>query len=205
VQLLRQAPKPGPETHRGAGRFICDSCVELCNEVIHDEDGPSAPVASYRTHPTKRTRSWLVPQPLQGARLHDVARRQILGIANFSVDALRFPTARRKRSRDLAPAARQGPEPARRSAGSLLFSAGFSHRPLGRTLVFATEVVVQLAERFAVEQRLPVLANHRLLSTTRSRPSSERSIRSTRLKGAGDERRAVPSSASVTSNLGGGG
>jgi len=41
----------------GPGVFICDSCVELCNEVIHDEDGPSAPVASYRTHPTKRTRS----------------------------------------------------------------------------------------------------------------------------------------------------
>ena len=27
----------------GPGVFICDQCVELCNEVIRDENQPSAP------------------------------------------------------------------------------------------------------------------------------------------------------------------
>jgi hypothetical protein len=42
----------------GPGVFICDQCVELCNEVIRDEDQPSAPgLAAYRIRARRVTLS----------------------------------------------------------------------------------------------------------------------------------------------------
>ncbi len=41
----------------GPGVFICDQCVELCNEVIHAEDGlPPTPGWVKREGPRTRTR-----------------------------------------------------------------------------------------------------------------------------------------------------
>src|ERR1700716_1705999 len=64
----------------------------------------------------------LVQQPLQGPRLHDVAWRQILGIAVPPFGAYVCAGPEGKRARDLAPAARQAPEPARRTVGVNSFS-----------------------------------------------------------------------------------
>ena len=30
----------------GVGVYICDECIELCQEIIEDEDGPAAPTAA---------------------------------------------------------------------------------------------------------------------------------------------------------------
>ncbi|HXD80577.1 MAG TPA: ClpX C4-type zinc finger protein [Candidatus Acidoferrum sp.] len=44
----------------GPGVFICDQCIELCHEVLHDEgDRPSTPGWVAREGPRRRTRlSW---------------------------------------------------------------------------------------------------------------------------------------------------
>src|SRR5882672_11474351 len=80
---------------------------------------------------------------VQATRLPRVARRQMLGIANFSWAHYLCRRPRRKRSRDLAPAARQASEPARRAGGVISFSAGSVIDPLHEPLV-TREVVVQL-------------------------------------------------------------
>ena len=42
----------------GPGVFICDQCVELCNQVIRDEDQPSAPGSvAYRARSRRVTLS----------------------------------------------------------------------------------------------------------------------------------------------------
>lgn len=34
---MRQNARTGQETHRRAGVYICDECIELCNEIIEEE------------------------------------------------------------------------------------------------------------------------------------------------------------------------
>lgn len=43
--LLRQVPGAGSKAHRRAGVYICDECVELCNEILDEElfEGDPAP------------------------------------------------------------------------------------------------------------------------------------------------------------------
>jgi ATP-dependent Clp protease ATP-binding subunit ClpX len=37
VLLLREEPEAGQEAHRRAGVYICDECIDLCNEIIEEE------------------------------------------------------------------------------------------------------------------------------------------------------------------------
>jgi ATP-dependent Clp protease ATP-binding subunit ClpX len=37
VLVLRQEPEAGQEAHRGPGVYICDECIDLCNEIIEEE------------------------------------------------------------------------------------------------------------------------------------------------------------------------
>ena len=96
-----------------------------------------------------------------------------MGIAVPPVEAYGYARPRRERARDLAPAARQAPEPAKRTGG-VIFLVNSVIDPLQEPLVFA-EVVVQLAKNRAVEERLPVLANDELVPPLRlDLPTSDR-------------------------------
>jgi ATP-dependent Clp protease ATP-binding subunit ClpX len=37
VLVLRQVAEAGQEAHRGPGVYICDECIDLCNEIIEEE------------------------------------------------------------------------------------------------------------------------------------------------------------------------
>jgi len=37
VQLLREEPASGEEADRRPGVYICDECIDLCNEIINEE------------------------------------------------------------------------------------------------------------------------------------------------------------------------
>jgi ATP-dependent protease Clp ATPase subunit len=37
VFVLRQVAEAGQEAHRGPGVYICDECIDLCNEIIEEE------------------------------------------------------------------------------------------------------------------------------------------------------------------------
>ena len=42
--LLRQVAEAGQEAHRGPGVYICDECIDLCNEIIEEELAESGEV-----------------------------------------------------------------------------------------------------------------------------------------------------------------
>ena len=35
--VLRKEPEAGQEVDRGPGVYICDECIDLCNEIIEEE------------------------------------------------------------------------------------------------------------------------------------------------------------------------
>src|SRR3981189_2458497 len=76
------------------------------------------------------------------------------------------PRPRRKRARDLARAARQALEPAKRTGGATSFPDASVIDPFQEPFV-AADMGVELAQQVAVEHRLPVLADDWLLPPLR--------------------------------------
>jgi len=55
VFILRQIPGTSAKINRRAGVYICDECVELCNEILDEElMEPPSPVAPVEERPNKR-------------------------------------------------------------------------------------------------------------------------------------------------------